>query len=363
MEKRNRLTGIDLMRGVAVFGVVILHADGGIQSVPPGWSILRDFSSFAVPFFLATAFYFAVSKLYRSEQPYLFKTRAIRLLIPYLVWTFIYIAYKALKYWIASKPDKVLEIYHDPLSLLFFGRAAFHLYFLPLLITGSLLIKPLEILVRRRVSLKILSLLGALSLALYGFIWITGNSFQLSNYNAFQPAINFVFPGGAVNPVLRLLLVGLAWMIRCAPYLFVAMFLCHPSTQKTLDRVTKKNLMLLWLILFLGLHLVGSQVLPEFLYEVAQGYVALLLAIALSQQLTENRFIAALGICSFGIYLLHLLILEAFQIIGNRFFPTLVTQPSTLVLLSISVLAFFIAWLITFVLMKNKPVSWILFGV
>ena len=80
----------------------------------------------------------------------------------------------------------------------------------------------------------------------------------------------------------------------------------------------------------------GGLFLPQALEEIARGYSTLILAILMSSYLKNNPLITNLSACSFGIYLSHLLVVEAFQIIANRVNPNYINQVSTPILLTIS---------------------------
>ena len=67
MNKQPRSVGIDLLRGLAIYSVVILHADQGVRVLPESWAMIRQASTFAVPFFLATSFFLAANKLYAGR--------------------------------------------------------------------------------------------------------------------------------------------------------------------------------------------------------------------------------------------------------------------------------------------------------
>ena len=155
MEKKLRLTGVDMFRGIAVYAVVILHSDEGISVHPPIWEFIVKFSNFAVPFFLATSFYLAIKKLYISGSKYKLKPRLSRLLIPYGFWTLVYLLYKALKYLVDNELDRLNSLFQDPVALIFLGGAAFHLYFLPLLFAGTINVKISELLIKNNTKLKI----------------------------------------------------------------------------------------------------------------------------------------------------------------------------------------------------------------
>lgn len=361
-ETKARLIGIDLLRCIAIYAVVVLHSDESFVVNSPVWSIILQFCSFAVPFFLATSFYLATDRLYAFGGNYNLTARLQRLLIPYAVWSVIYILYKVLKYLVAGEFDNLKDLFADPVAIIFFGGAAFHLYFLPLLISGTLLIKGLAYLIQVRIKPRTLVLLGVLSFFLYELILVSGNSFQIGPAIGFQPFIDSVFPMGNANPLLRVILASLALLIRCMPYVVVAAILTHPSIRFDL---AKSNIRyaIFFCITFIAINLVGNLFLPEAFYEVLRGYLALCLALSLSTSIKPNFLIQSLSACSFGVYLMHLLIVESFGIIGNRLAPTLITQASMMTVLVISIVSLLISWGMTSVLLKRKPVAQYLFGV
>lgn len=360
MDGRQRLIGLDLLRGIAVFAVVLLHADEGIAQPPPLWSALLSFAEFAVPFFLATAFYLAVGRMAETAKPYPLRSRVVRLLLPYLIWSALYTFYKILKYWVANKPDQLVELYHDPIALVFLGGAAFHLYFLPLLMIGSLWLPLLQSVIRRPLSPATIVLGGVASLALYGGLWASGNAFHLKSYMAFQALVP-EGSGGVFYPVLRLGLVAVAWLIRCLPYVWLAIALCHPQVRHKVTRWTE-NHVVLWGIFFCVLNGLGGQLLPEFLFEIVRGYAALLLALALSKHLASSAWIYSLGICSFGIYLLHLIIAETLQMLIFRLMPNLIVQANFGTLLANAGLIFLTSWGLTALWMTKPSIAKVLFG-
>ncbi|MBF2026598.1 MAG: acyltransferase family protein [Oscillatoriales cyanobacterium C42_A2020_001] len=361
MKEQQRLVGIDLFRGFAIYAVILLHIDEGVQNVPAAWSKITDFSLFAVPFFLATAFYFAINKLYQSKEPYPLRQRLLRLLIPYGFWSIFYLVYKSAKYVAGGDSAKLAEIFQDPLSIIFFGGAAFHLYFLPLLATGTLLIRVVENLITRKVSLRGLGILALVSVLLYEAVLLSGDGLKTPENIAFESLLTAVFPTGNSIPLVRLILVVLFWALKCLPYVMLAAVLTHPTfNQRFLKLVGRYAL--LGIIVFVILNGFGSFVLPPAIYEVARGYTALIAAIAFSFLLKENALIRNLGLCSFGIYLIHLLFVEVFQSVFVRLNPNYVNDPSIVVFLLASMVILVLSWGITALLMKRKMLSRLLFG-
>lgn len=363
MGGKPRLTGIDFFRGVAVFAVVLLHSDEGITVVPPLWTPILEFSAFAVPFFLAVSFYLAINKIYVTVGKYDLQSRLIRLLYPYLTWTLMYLGYKVFKYLIQNESENIAKLIQDPVSILFFGGAAFHLYFLPLLASGTLIVKIFSLVLERKRQIKVQYLIGLciLSFVLYELIIISGNSFDIGGGMAFQE-----WAGKNLleeNQLLRIFLVELAWWIRCLPYILVSALLVHPAFKtKIHDQLNNFYVLLFLCISFVIVNLFGANFLPASVYEVSRGYLGLLSGISLSQYLSPSPLLTSVSLCSFGIYLSHLLFVEALQIIETRLYNGVILRASTPGLILFALLAFAISWIATHLMMQRKSVARLIFG-
>lgn len=364
MEKKQRLVGIDLFRGIAAYAVVILHSDEGIPVQSATWSAILHFSAFAVPFFLATSFYLTINKLSSGNKAYTWHSRLYRLLIPYGIWSLIYLGQKVIKYLIKHEPEKIQELFQDPLALIFLGQSAFHLYFIPLLLSGSVLVIGAKYLVRKRVKLGVLLgvLIGSLIIAeLYKAFLFGSIPNQANSDLAAQALLEFTSPIGRGNAFIHLILVELGYIARCLPYIAVALLLNHSSIQGRLIKFSPKDTALI-LAVFLILNAFSVPLLPQTVYEVAKGYSALLLAVAISTNLKKNTIIASLGSCSFGIYLMHLMIVEVFWSIAKKM-NLLTDHVSILPLITVTTLSFLVSWVLTSLLMKQKPVAKLMFSV
>ncbi|MBD1848391.1 acyltransferase [Cyanobacteria bacterium FACHB-63] len=359
MKESQRLTGVDVFRGLAMYAVIIVHVDEGVKVLPPGWLSITNFASFCVPFFLATAFYFAINKLYTSQGRYPLKSRLFRLLIPYGVWSLLYLLYKAAKYMVAGEPNRLFQLLQDPLSLVFFGGASYHLYFLPLLAIGTLLIKFVEFLIEKKFSLQGVGLIALVSLLVYQVILSSGNGLKEPDNVAFEPLLAAIFPEGNSNPLLRLLLVELSWALRCLPYVMFAMLLAHPKANKFCSMLSS-NYSTFWVLVFLVVNIFGSWLLPDAVEEVGRGYSAVIAAITVSTLLKENTVIKNIGLCSFGIYLIHIFFVEVFQSVVVRLAPGYNSNASTAILLLAAALVFLVSWGTTNFLLKHKRLAQIL---
>ena len=360
-KQQFRLTGIDLFRGFAIYAVIILHSDEGMSFRPVGWEKILEYSGFAVPFFLATSFYLAFYKIYSTQGEYNLKSRLSRLLIPYLFWTGIYLVYKVLKYLVQGEIENINQLFLDPVGLILFGGAAFQLYFLPLLATGTLLVKPLSFFTQKKSNLFLLISLLVCSLIFYELLLSSGNSSQDGLGVAFEVWRNSLPVNLKDNQILRIISVFLAWTIRCLPYLFMAMILAAPGMNEKLQKKSLGYTVLL-LILFCLVNGWGHAYLPEALHEIGRGYLALLLAIAISNYLSGTEWIRNLSLCSFGIYLIHLLVVESFQIVENRVYGGETLRGSSLNLLIFALLSLAVSWIATDLLMRRKNLSKFMFG-
>lgn len=359
MKESQRLAGIDIFRGLAMYAVIVVHIDEGVNVVPPGWLDITNFAAFSVPFFLATAFYFAINKLYTSQKQYPLKSRLLRLLIPYGIWSVLYLLYKAAKYIVDGEPNRVFQLFQDPLSLVFFGDASYHLYFLPLLIMGTLLIRFVEFLIEKKASWRGAGLIALISLLVYQGILSSGNGLRRPDNIAFESLLAAIFPEGNSNPLLRLLLVELSWALRCLPYVMFAMLLAHPKANKFWLALIS-NYPTFWVLVFLAVNIFGPWVLPNAIEEIARGYTALIAAIAISSVLKETALVKNIGLCSFGIYLIHIFFVEVFQSVVARLYPGYNSNASTAILLLAAALVFLVSWGTINFLLKHKRLAQVL---
>ena len=368
MSKKTRLTGIDLFKGIAVFAVILLHIDGSLSNSPLFWPQIRQFCSFAVPFFLATAFFLAIEKIYtlaeRSNlQPYPLRKRIFRLLMPYACWSIIYLVYKFAKLALTSDFGAVVTLFKDPVALCFFGGASFHLYFLPLLATGTLLLRLSEWTANKKLGLIPLGLVGILSFCIYEYLLVSENEFKVGENIAFEMLLKNISLVEYFDELTRFLLVILSWLLRCLPYIFVSIILAHSDIRNWRDKFLKKSGLLL-LVLFIVWNIWFGSVLPESIYEVGRGYLPLLSGIAISKFLSDSRFELPVhfGLISFGIYLVHLIFVEFFQSLIIRIDPGYFDSVSAFSLVFVSTVIFIISWATTALILRSQKASKILLG-
>ncbi len=358
MKEQKRLVGIDVFRSLAIFSVIIVHIDEGVKVLPPVWLQITSAASFCVPFFLSTAFYLAIKKLYESRSAYPLRSRFARLLIPYGFWSTFYLFYKTAKYLVIGESNKLSGLFQDPLSLVFFGGASYHLYFIPLLAVGTLIVKFIEILIRSKISLKIIGVIALISLLVYEVVLFSGNGWKAPDNVAFQPLLTALFPENHSNPLLRLFSVAFVWALRCLPYIMIAMILMHPIANEFCTKYIN-NHPVFWVLIFLIVNTFGAP-LPDGIEDVIRGYTAIIAAISISGVLKENSVIKSIGACSFGIYLIHIFFVEIFQSVVIRLYPDYTNSVSTNLLLLASVIIFLVSWLTTILLMRIKRLSQIL---
>lgn len=361
-QRSLRLSGIDILRGFALLGVAILHAGNGKPS--SGWAkFLEDFSTFAVPFFLATSFYFATKNFYSYKATFTLQTRLSRLLTPYTYWILIYIIFTGLKYCVSGKASQFSQIFQDPISIIFFGSPAYHLYFIPLLVVGTILLKIVQKLFQTLITLKILLILLPTSIILYQITLVTGNAFELGSNIAFQAVSLNLGLNLQELPALRVGLVTLAWSLRCLPYISLALLLQHPCIQKHHPQGSLLTIFFTG-VFFLLINVFGRFILPIAMFEIVRGYAALFFAILLSTIFPESKVINSLGLCSFGIYLMHLIWVETIKTLLGRIAPSFINEVSVLTLLTFSISACLISWIVTEILIRYRSfLPKLLFGI
>jgi peptidoglycan/LPS O-acetylase OafA/YrhL len=365
VRKGNRFVGIDLMKGIAAYAVVWIHSYGGLSRFSSDWvTIINSFcNGFAVPFFLATSFLFITKKVFFiSGTIYWFKLRVKFLLIPYLVWTTIYSIFRIAKYLLTGDTEKFNAFFTDPVSVVVLGGAGVHLYYLPLLISGLISIFCFEkILLKSNLRIGLLVLLISLSTLIYQLIIISGNGFQLGPNVAFQHLINTTIPSFDQNQIVRVLLVIISWSLRCVPYIFTAILLNHPLISKHIFRfnITSTIIFGLAFIIVNTVSAYGISIFPSFVTELVVAHSSLLFALSLSNQLSENELIVQIGSSSFGIYLIHHLLIDFVRPFVSKIYPS--ATPLVAILLCATT-SFLLSWASVFYLSKHRKIKSLLFS-
>ncbi len=358
MEKKTRLIGIDLAKGISAYAVVLVHSATDFVATGYWSGKIEKFFGFAVPFFLAASFYLMFQKIYFSPKPFILKDRLKLLLIPYFFWTFIYCLSRSAKYILTGNFDKLSQLFKDIVSIIFFGGAAAQLYFIPLLLAGTLIVTlMMHILNKQHLNLKLLIILMLFSLVVYEFLLFFNNSFQLGKNIAFAGLLNSLQLSTLnQNPLIRVILINIAWIIRCLPYIFIAMMLNHPIIKEKLSQVNYQTTLIFSCIFLTVNILIVAEIIniTGGLKELILGNVLLLFGICLSKQITSNNIITNLGLCSGGIYLIHYLIIEILTPLVSKIFGN---HLNWITLLLSTTVVFGLSWLVTYFLTKIKPLA------
>jgi surface polysaccharide O-acyltransferase-like enzyme len=248
--KKPKLLGIELIRGLSTYAVILVHSGDQTWHVPVDSSAItfRSLFYFAVPFFLAAAFYFMTVKTEIVDYKKFWQSKFQRIVVPYLIWSGIFFFFRVIIF--RNNPERLHHLLQDPLSIIFFGGASYHLYFLPMMFTGTLWVLTIPFLSRLKTNKLGLVLLGILSIILYLLLETSGNGFHLGEMNtAFRNITTNLEIDLEKYPLLRFTLVEIAWAIRCLPYFLIALIINKLALTKRIDLSGNKNAYKAWLCL------------------------------------------------------------------------------------------------------------------
>lgn len=359
MSKATRFIGIDLCRGLAAFAVILVHSGDETWGIPISDRAIqfRYLFYFAVPFFLAASFYFGTTKSPLKISAAFWQKKLQRIVMPYLLWSIFYLFSKTIVFSLTDNSDLVQQLLSDPLAIIFMGAASYHLYFIPLLLAGTVLFNLANYLTKQINSITWLFLLSIISITNYQFLILSNNNFDLNSYTAFPELLKLLQPDNILYQLWRILLVNLAWIVRCLPYFLIAVLINQLLKQNTIRWLYKKQSMTMLFILFILTNIAGEKYLPPALSELVIAYSLLLWGIAISQYIPNNALITNLGLCSFGIYLIHPFVKSAVEIILIKLVPQITQSVSIASILTYSILSFIISWMSIYLIQKNKIVS------
>jgi peptidoglycan/LPS O-acetylase OafA/YrhL len=365
-ESDQRLLGIDLFRGIAAYAIIFVHSGDEHLGLPISQAAisLRLFFYFAVPFFLATSFYFLLSKPEIDTPLKLWKSRLKRIIIPYATWTIAYLIFRLFFFFKSGQIERFWNLLHDPLGIFFMGNASYQLYFLPLLLTGNFLVLIPKYVKKIHTNYTITGFLAFFSIVSYHWLVISGNAFRLNPNLAFYGLSQTIGWDFNSLPPLRLLLVEISWILNCLPYLFIGILiapLCAQINQwKSLDRLEMAYFCV-------ALVIISSAILTftnisGILKDVLQAHCLLVLSISLSNYIKHSWIIESIGACSFGIYLIHPFLMLGVKGMMPKILPALSNEVSVLSIFVISIGTFVSSWMVIVLMMKNKWISKYMLG-
>jgi len=182
----NRTPVFDALKGIGILEVVFHHCTGRSlwkfeTKFAPGWWIAvvaNEILHFAVPLFLFVSA-MLLSRSY-SKRPQLrdyVRRRANRTLVPYLVASVGYLAFRALVVHTEGeiRPDWFTRV---ALPALLYGRAYFHMYFIIVLLQLIAMV-PILCWIQSRWQLSFRAWLGAATVLYGGFVILQGWAFTV----------------------------------------------------------------------------------------------------------------------------------------------------------------------------------------
>ncbi len=218
----------------------------------------------------------------------------------------------------------------------------------------------LKFLLNNIYNIKILIILIISSTGLYQLILTSGNSFYLGYNTAFVNLVQSTIPDLNNYYLIRLILIYICWFLKCLPYIFIAILLNNPIFTKNYFKLSKTHTIIFFgLFIILQVWEISGILKFSLVQELCAAYVCLLFGISLSNQLKENYIITSLCICSFGIYLMHHLVIEFIRPIVSKIYSASV---DTVPVLICTLFSFSLTWLIVFYLRKSQKYRKLLFG-
>lgn len=280
----------DAARGMAIIAVVWIHARDGASCVGLNfdyWVVLRDIINFPVALFFFIAGFLVNTQKLSPAGPWM-KSRAVRLLIPFFIWSLVYGA-------ISIAMDGAVD---NPLVFLgqvLFGMTAGHLYFIVVLVQFTLLTPLIARVVQTRWVWCAYAVTPAYLAGMYVFAFSTGG---------LPPSYNYLFAGWAVFYVLGMHVKASGWRPRvstAAALLVVTLVLAIAES---------------YVLLELGMpsSFAVSQLKVS---SVATSIAVALLVLALHRP-ARSSAISRLGLDSYGIYFVHMVwIIALTSLIGR----------------------------------------------
>jgi len=294
---KDKIKYLDLIRTVAIIAVIIIHV-----STPPAYQFnqissaqwwfaitLDSLSRFAVPAFLMITGLLLLDPDKNDDLPIFFKKRFTRVIIPLILWTIIYSAKTSLE-----NGRSLLSLLKNSVS----RPAEYHLWYLYSL-TGLYLVIPFIRLALKNAPKKLIEI--------YLILWFIGSTlYPLSDKFLHLPiAINNQYFTGLIGYLILGFYISRYKIPSFLVYLFSYLGLLTTIVGTYL--LTRQN----------------SGVLDEFFFDpVAPNIILFSLGVFLflKNHYFNHRIIKTISRYSFGIYLLHPLIINLLPSVSSNEF-------------------------------------------
>lgn len=329
-----RLLWVDIIRAGGAFLVVLAHVVlySSLKGAGPLWaqSLYYTATRVAVPLFFMVSGYLLLGK--QEGLAIFFRKRALRVFIPFLLWSFIYLAWNGG----FAGSRSVVEAFLTGLLRILRGPRASHLWFFYVLIGLYLLTPTLRLFARQAKDCDLLYfcamwLLLDPGLSLIQHLTDVRVGFELQFFTGY---IGYFVLGHYLGRIRRSrpLLVG-AFVVMATAFAFVFLTVYFGQQQPNYDQFYEGYLSLAVVLMtaaaFIAIRGIGNIVSGR----------------ALS-------WISVLSGASLGIYLLHVMVLDAMATYLGPFVPTLQTGSSIWAMPAVAILGFLICFAVVAALKK-----------
>jgi surface polysaccharide O-acyltransferase-like enzyme len=329
-ETSSHLTWVDYIRFIGTFLVVLAHIDAWGSGSNWAQTIYYTISRNGVPIFFMMSGYLLLSK--EEDLWIFFKKRATKIIIPFLVWSIIYDVFFSHSFGGVLSLEAVLKLFIRILR----GPRAEHLWFFYALIGLYLFTPILRVFVVKAKESDILYYIGLWFITM-PFLFVLEEftplrtGFELYYFTGYVGYFLLGIYLGRLQTTPRLLWVAGGLTALGTISTFAVFFFNLPPTDNELPfrSYMSLNIILMAVGLFILLKSVGERISPRL-----------------------ARFSAVVSQSSFGIYLLHSIVLvwmaSGWEALG---FQTSIGL-SIVVIPLVALVAFLGSWGITFVIRK-----------
>jgi hypothetical protein len=345
---------VEIGRVLAAYGVIIIHSPmghGATVSTHAGQFI--SYWGFAVPFFLMAAYYYSWQATKTRSVFNMLRGRFVRLALPFLAWTVIYLAVRCCLYFAKNDLNAVARVIGDPVGVFIFGQAAVHLYFVPLMGAGLMWFLWFSNDPPRSARWLVAGLV--FSTVISWLLVQSGNNFGAGRdgFGNFKNS-----HGGAAFPLLRVPFAIVACLIQTAPYFFAAGLLNRIRTLRPLWHSSWAG----------GAGLIFGVLLMHFreIIPFAESFAGMVVFAGLLLQTPiqrTNHLIPLMGSLSAGCFFCHHLVIECFQLIIERSTPEYAHATPLWLIFTMTSLTGVVSFTVAFVLVRFGKMGRILAAV